>query len=67
MYDLSQSKFLHKRDLRCLDYHAGTLVTGGSDNLFTMHALHAGALEHITSQDFFTKNILSVRINRRGG
>ena len=53
MYELSENKILHSRDLRCLDYYAGTLVTGGSDRVFKMFSVDAGKLEQITSLDIF--------------
>ena len=67
MYDLSQSKFLHKRDLRCLDYHAGTLVTRGSLNLFTMHPPHARPPGHLTRPGFLIEAHGVSPFNRRGG
>ena len=44
MYELSQTRRDHKRDLRCLDYHAGRLVTGGSDNVLNIFSLADGKL-----------------------
>ncbi len=36
MYDLSYEQNYHSRDMRCLDYYNGVLVTGGSDKVFHM-------------------------------
>ena len=50
-----------------MDYHAGELVTGGSDKFFKKFSLSKGAVEQIAALDIFEKNLLSVKINRYGG
>ena len=67
MYELSFEQVHHTRDMRTLDYHAGTLVTGGSDKIFHIFNVKNGELEKVTTVDIFEKNILSVKLNRKQG
>lgn len=66
-YQLSLNQQCHTRDLRSLDCWNDVLVTGGSDKIVKIYSLKGSTLEQISSVDIFEKNILSVRINRRGG
>ena len=67
MYELSYEQNYHSRDMRTLDYHSGILVTGGSDKIFHIFNAKNDQLDKITTVDIFDKNILSTRINRKGG
>lgn len=42
MYKLSRVIEAHKRDVRCLDYYEGILVTGGNDKKFNIYTYFAG-------------------------
>lgn len=42
MYQLSRVIQCHKRDVRCLDYYRGVLVTGGNDKTFNIYAYSSG-------------------------
>ena len=42
MYNLSRVVAGHKRDVRCLDYHQGVLITGGSDKFYNIYEYNAG-------------------------
>lgn len=43
-YQLSINQPSHTRDLRCLDYYGGLLVTGGSDKLVKLYSVKIGKL-----------------------
>lgn len=44
-YDLSVNKKCHSRDLRCLDYHNGILVTGSSDKTLKIFSVKDEKIE----------------------
>lgn len=51
MYCLSQVYQAHLRDVRCLDYNAGLLVTGGNDKRCLMFEYKEGKCTPLTSSD----------------
>lgn len=65
MYKLSRVVQAHKRDARCMDYHEGLLVTGGSDKVFNMYSYKTGNCTLLTSSDIFEADIISIKINKR--
>lgn len=64
MYKLSRVIQAHKRDVRCLDYHDGFLVTGGNDKVFNLYAYSNGNATLIASSDIFESEVSAVKINR---
>ena len=50
-----------------MDYHAGILVTGGSDNIVKMFTVADAKVELLCTHDIFAKNILSLKINKKEG
>lgn len=66
-YQLSVNKKCHTRDLRCLDYHQGVLVTGSADKTLKIYSTKGENIDEIANVTVFEKNVLSVRINRKGG
>lgn len=53
MYKLSRVIQAHKRDVRCIDYYNGILVTGGNDKVFNMYTYNNGNYTLIGSSDIF--------------
>jgi hypothetical protein len=51
MYILSRVIQAHKRDVRCIDYFQGILVTGGLDKILNIYSYHSGNSTLITSSD----------------
>jgi WD40 repeat protein len=64
MYKLSRVIQAHKRDVRCLDYHDGVLVTGGNDKTFSLFAFTGGNSTLISSSDIFDSEVIAIKINR---
>lgn len=64
MYKLSRVVQAHKRDARCIDYHEGLLVTGGSDKIFNLYAFKAGNCTLLTSSDILEADVISIKINK---
>lgn len=64
MYKLSRVIQAHKRDVRCLDYHAGFLVTGGNDKTFNLYSYSVGNSTLIASSDIFESEVIAIKINR---
>lgn len=64
MYILSRVIQAHKRDVRCIDYHQGVLVTGGLDKILNLYSYHNGNSTLIASSDICESEIISVKINR---
>lgn len=67
MYKLSRVIHAHKRDIRCLDYYGGMLLTGGNDKVFSLHSYHDGNHTLINSSDICEAEIVALRINRLEG
>lgn len=64
MYKLSRVIQGHKRDVRCIDYFEGVLVTGGNDKVFNLYNYQSGNYTLITTSDIFGSEIISCKINR---
>jgi WD40 repeat protein len=67
MYKLSRVIHAHKRDIRCLDYYGGLLLTGGNDKVFSLYSYHDGNHALISSSDICEAEIVALRINRLEG
>lgn len=64
MYCLSRVVAAHKRDTRCLDYHLGRLLTGGSDKLFNVFGWEKGEWHQQASSDITDSEIICAKINK---
>lgn len=66
MYKLSRVIQAHKRDVRCIDYFNGILVTGGNDKIFNMYTYNQGNYTLIATSDIFESEIISLKLNKNG-
>lgn len=65
MYKLSRVIQCHKRDVRCLDYYRGVLVTGGNDKSFNIYAYSSGNSTLLLSPEgIIDSEVMAIKINR---
>lgn len=62
-FGLYYSLFPHNKDVRTLDYHNGTLISGGLDNNVVFYKKVDGRFTEVGRCNIFESYIHSVKIN----